>query len=88
MDLREEMYAAIEADIVSLRRAQELLRGTEDTLLEIAAKTLEDRASAVRWLISPLAALGGKSPVEIAHTPEGAYAIRRVLNAIEHGVYL
>ena len=56
-------------------------------LLAIAAEVLEDVDSAVRWLKSPQAALGGAIPLQRAATDVGAREVETLLGRMEHGVY-
>ncbi len=60
----------------------------DPSLIAQAVEYFESAEEAGRFLITPARYLGGKSPVEVAHTPEGIHHVRQLLSAIEHGVYL
>lgn len=57
----------------------------------VFAKALElfegDRDAASEWMRSPLPALGGEKPVDIARSKLGAQQIENLVGRIEHGVY-
>ena len=57
----------------------------------VFAKALElfegDRDAASRWMLSPLLALGGETPIDIARTELGARQVENLVGRIEHGVY-
>lgn len=45
-----------------------------------------DNEAARRWLVSPKLALGGKTPLEFARTPEGSDYVVMLLTRMAHGV--
>lgn len=45
-----------------------------------------DMDAARRWLTSPKVAIGGKTPLEFARTPEGSDYIIKLLARMEHGI--
>jgi putative toxin-antitoxin system antitoxin component (TIGR02293 family) len=45
-----------------------------------------DKESARRWLTNPKVAIGGKTPIAFARTPEGSDYVIRLLTRMEHGV--
>ena len=45
-----------------------------------------DEEATRRWLRSPLASLGGRSPEEAAETPEGAREVLDIFVRVRHGV--
>ncbi len=57
----------------------------------VFAKALElfegDRDAASEWMLSPLPALGGETPIDIARTEAGARQVENLVGRIEHGVY-
>jgi putative toxin-antitoxin system antitoxin component (TIGR02293 family) len=57
----------------------------------VLAKALElfegDRDAASEWIHSPLPALGGETPIDIARTELGARQVENLVGRIEHGVY-
>lgn len=57
----------------------------ESARLEATA-VFEDAAYAVRWLETPNAALGDRSPRSLLDTRAGLLLVRRELAAIEHGL--
>jgi len=46
-----------------------------------------DAASARAWLESPLAALGGSTPLDLAQTEPGAGEVETLIGRLEHGVF-
>lgn len=46
-----------------------------------------DRKAALEWLRSPLRALGGESPIDVATTGVGAREVENLIGRLEHGVY-
>jgi putative toxin-antitoxin system antitoxin component (TIGR02293 family) len=57
----------------------------------VFAKALElfdgDRDAASEWMISPLPALGGETPIDTARTEFGALQVENLVGRLEHGVY-
>ena len=45
-----------------------------------------DKDAARRWLVSPKASIGGKTPLEFACTPEGSDYVIKLLTRMEHGI--
>lgn len=45
-----------------------------------------NEAAARRWLTHPKVALGGKTPLEFARSPEGSDYVVQLLDRLEHGV--
>jgi putative toxin-antitoxin system antitoxin component (TIGR02293 family) len=56
-------------------------------VVERAETVFEDTASALSWLRSPNAALGGVAPLSLLDTDIGADAVLDTLGRIEHGVF-
>jgi putative toxin-antitoxin system antitoxin component (TIGR02293 family) len=46
-----------------------------------------DAAAARAWLESPLAALGGSTPLDLAQTEPGAGEVEALIGRLEHGVF-
>lgn len=46
-----------------------------------------DRDAAVKWMFSPLPALGGETPIDISRTDLGSREVENLAGRIEHGVY-
>jgi putative toxin-antitoxin system antitoxin component (TIGR02293 family) len=57
----------------------------------VFAKAIElfegDRDAASKWMQTPLPALGGETPIDIARTELGARQAENLVGRIEHGVY-
>ncbi len=57
----------------------------------VLAKALElfegDRDAASEWMRSPLPALGGETPIDVAVTELGARQVENLVGRIEHVVY-
>jgi putative toxin-antitoxin system antitoxin component (TIGR02293 family) len=56
-------------------------------VIERAVEVFEDERTAMGWLKSPNAALGGSSPLSLLDTELGSMAVMSTLGRIEHGVF-
>jgi putative toxin-antitoxin system antitoxin component (TIGR02293 family) len=52
-----------------------------------AVEVFEDRENAKAWLGNPLSVLGGKSPIELMMSEQGAREVEQVLGRLENGVF-
>jgi putative toxin-antitoxin system antitoxin component (TIGR02293 family) len=52
-----------------------------------AVETFGDPRQALAWLTDELGILGGRAPVDLLDTEEGAQEVVRILGRIDHGVY-
>jgi putative toxin-antitoxin system antitoxin component (TIGR02293 family) len=52
-----------------------------------AVDVLADEGKARDWLAKPLQVLGGKSPLSLMATEQGAREVEQVLGRLEHGVF-
>jgi putative toxin-antitoxin system antitoxin component (TIGR02293 family) len=80
--------------LVRRKREGRLQPDESDRLLRasrIFARALElfdgDRDAAIRWLTSPIIALGGARPIDLARTEVGAREVEREIGRAEDGVY-
>lgn len=72
---KRERLSVEESDrVVRLMRIQSL-----------AEDVLGDTGKAQRWLREPLGILGGKPPLELAHTESGARVVEQILAKIDWG---
>ena len=59
-------------------------------LSRVFARTIELFEGGVegarRWLTSPVAALGGRTPLEFASTDAGAIEVEHLIGRLEHGI--
>lgn len=55
---------------------------------QVATEALEDEAATDVWLITPIASLGGSTPMSHLHSDEGLQQVLRVLTALEHSLPL
>jgi putative toxin-antitoxin system antitoxin component (TIGR02293 family) len=46
-----------------------------------------DRNATSKWMLSPLPALGGKTPMDAAKTSLGVRQVEDLIGRLEHGVY-
>jgi putative toxin-antitoxin system antitoxin component (TIGR02293 family) len=46
-----------------------------------------DNRAALRWLATPLGALGGRSALALSRTEPGALEVERLVSRLEHGVF-
>jgi putative toxin-antitoxin system antitoxin component (TIGR02293 family) len=63
-----------------------LKSAAESAVIERAVAVIGDEPVAMRWLGTPIRALGYATPVSLLHTPEGRDAVISVLGRLEHGV--
>ena len=72
------------------RRKQPLSAEASGRVYRIARATEAhfegDTDAARRWLSSPEASIGGKTPLEFACTPEGSDYVIKLLTRMEHGI--
>lgn len=58
----------------------------------VVGRTIElfegDRDAAKEWLSRPQRALGGATPFDLARTEVGALAVERLVDQIEHGIFV
>ncbi len=98
MDLPAHTFAAvlhIPLRTLQRRKDEERLRPDEsDRLVRLARlfgealRLFEGDAPAARaWLESPLAALGGTTPLDLAQTEPGAGEVETLIGRLEHGVF-
>lgn len=98
MDLPAHTVAAIlhiPLRTLQRRKDEERLRPDEsDRLVRLARLFGEalrlfegDAAAARAWLESPLAALGGTTPLDLAQTEPGAGEVETLIGRLEHGVF-
>ncbi|HEY8848055.1 MAG TPA: antitoxin Xre-like helix-turn-helix domain-containing protein [Thermoanaerobaculia bacterium] len=80
--------------MVRRKREGRLQPDESDRLLRasrVFARALElfegDREAAVHWLTSPIVALGGARPIDLARTEVGAREVEREIGRAEDGVY-
>lgn len=61
-----------------------------DSLVEVTARGIEvfgTREKALRWLRTPVRALGGQTPMSLLKSPEGLARVQDALGQVEHGVW-
>ena len=61
-----------------------------DPVVDVVAKAIEvfgTRERALRWLKTPVRALGDQTPVSLLNTPEGVAQVQDTLGRVEHGVW-
>jgi Protein of unknown function (DUF2384) len=56
-------------------------------LVEMVTESIENAEAAVRWIVRPAGAFGGKKPWEMLSEEGGLEKIRTHLLQLEHGVY-
>ena len=57
-----------------------------DRVVGVATKVIGNRKEALRWMGTPVRALGFSTPVSLLATPEGEARVLAVLSQLEHGV--
>lgn len=55
-------------------------------VLSRAIRVIGDESEAMRWLGTPVRALGYATPISLLHDVKGRKAVVSVLNQLEHGV--
>lgn len=70
-------------DIPEGERAVRIMR-----LYDLAKALFGTHEATRRWMNSPLPALGGRTPLDMARTEPGARQVENVIGAIQHGIYL
>ena len=71
------------------RRVLNVSANTE-SLVETTARAIEvfgSRENAMRWLRTPVRALGNRTPISLLNTPDGLARVQDVLGQVEHGVW-
>jgi len=56
------------------------------TVLRRAVEVIGDREQALRWMGTPVRALGYATPISLLSTVEGEQAVFTVLGRLEHGI--
>lgn len=59
-----------------------------DAIVEHAVDAIGDREQALRWLGTPVRALGYATPVSLLSTPEGQHRVLVALGRLAHGILL
>jgi putative toxin-antitoxin system antitoxin component (TIGR02293 family) len=68
--------------------AEQKQQTPDDRVLAKALELFEgDHDAATEWMRSPLPALGGETPIDIARTELGARQVENLVGRIEHGIY-
>jgi putative toxin-antitoxin system antitoxin component (TIGR02293 family) len=57
-----------------------------ETVICRAIEVIGDEKEAMRWLGTPVPALGYSTPISLLINPEGQTAVLNVLTQLEHGV--
>jgi putative toxin-antitoxin system antitoxin component (TIGR02293 family) len=81
---------------LSRRKREERLQPDESDRLLRATRVMGraidlfegDRAEAKQWLARPQRALGGATPFDLASTEVGALAVERLIDQLEHGIFV
>jgi hypothetical protein len=61
-----------------------------DSIVEVTARAIEvfgSREKAIRWLRTPVRALGNQTPISMLGSHEGLTRVQDVLGQVEHGVW-
>ena len=56
-------------------------------LLADVLRVFGDEEKARRWLLAPRGVFEGRSPAQMATSPEGEALVREILTRIEHGIF-
>ncbi len=60
--------------------------GAIDQIVKRAAEVIGSEQEALRWLGTPIRALGYSTPISLLSTPEGKQAVLTTLGRLEHGI--
>ena len=89
MNTRDEIKRLVHAEIVRQEAMLVSLDSLPEDIIARACECFEGPSGALRWLdIGSHPGLGGRSVFEAAKTPEGLAEVRRLISAIDYGVYL
>ena len=66
---------------------QQLLLAVSPELLADVFCVFGDEEKARRWLLTPRGVFEGRSPAQMATSPEGEALVREILTRIEHGIF-
>lgn len=77
----------MKAGLVSERLKQRVLgERNEPAILARAIEVIGDSGEAMRWLGTPVRALGYATPISLLHNVKGRKSVIAVLTQLEHGV--
>lgn len=85
---KQRMLVGIRSKIRHYERCLKKLANLDADVLAAGIELFDDGETFAVWLCEPQVALGGKSPLSMMSTASGCQQVRRILNAIKHGVYL
>ena len=86
-------YSLTEITLVNPRTGERLVVSVSpgpDSLVEVTARAIEvfgTREKALRWLRTPVRALGEHTPMSLLNSPEGLARVQDALGQVEHGVW-
>jgi hypothetical protein len=63
----------------------ELPGGAKTALGDELRRLFRTDGAALKWLLTSAPALGGRTPLEVARTPDGLQEVLGVIKGIEHG---
>ena len=58
----------------------------QNEILRRATEVLGEKSAAMRWLGTPVRALGFSTPISLLHDPHGREEVLTVLGRLEHGI--
>jgi putative toxin-antitoxin system antitoxin component (TIGR02293 family) len=58
-----------------------------DSVIERAIEVIGDKEQAMRWLGTPVQALGHATPISRLSTPKGQEEVRTILGRLEYGIW-
>jgi len=84
-DDKEEIKRLVEEVLAGLQPAT-----SPESLVDVTARAIEvfgTREKALRWLRTPVRALGNHTPMSLLPSPEGVMRVQDALGQVEHGVW-
>ena len=78
--------SSVIADFLSVDAEKNKVREGESEVLDRAVEVIGNEGNAMRWMGTPIRALGYATPISLLHKPKGRDAVLVVLGRLEHGV--
>jgi putative toxin-antitoxin system antitoxin component (TIGR02293 family) len=80
-------WSAIQKRLEKLIEKEKKARAADETLvIKRAVEVIGDKQEAMRWMGTPVRALGYGTPISLLHSKPGMRSVLAVLDQLEHGV--
>ena len=89
---KEEIKRIIAEALAALPRATTVLdtQAAARSIVDVTVRAIEvfkTREKVSRWLATPVASLGDRTPLSLLSTPDGVAQVQDLLGRVEHGVW-